>query len=287
MELGRQDLPRPLVLEARQEPAQDAEARRHDPAGGPRVHALGEHLHRQHAADDAAERGRRPELLVVAAARVEAHDQARRPQAVREGLDVRGEVRAPALLARLDEDQRARAGRARDGERLDRRQRGERRVAVVRRPAPVEPVAPAHGRPGPEPLGPARHLGLLVEMAVEEHGLVAPARHVGQEHGRAAGETHDLHPQPVDRARPAPALDQRDRAVQVAVLLPSGIEQRRLGGDADVLDERRDHVLLPPAPDEGERPGGVKPGGRRGRVPRHGQGWYHPAGPAAELFPRG
>ncbi|PYM34544.1 MAG: hypothetical protein DME17_15110 [Candidatus Rokuibacteriota bacterium] len=63
------------------------------------------------------------------------------------------------------------------------------------------------------------------------------------------------------------------------------MEQRRLGGDPDVLDERRDHVLLPPAPDEGERPRGVKPGGRRGRAPRHGQGWYHSAGQAGAGSP--
>jgi len=47
----------------------------------PGVDALGQHLHGQHPAHDAAQRGRPPELLIVAAAGVEAHDEARRAQA--------------------------------------------------------------------------------------------------------------------------------------------------------------------------------------------------------------
>jgi len=76
------------------------------------VHTFGEHLDRQDAADHAAQRGRAPELLVVAAARVEAHDQARRAELRLQRIDVEGEIRAAALLARLDEHHAARVAHA-------------------------------------------------------------------------------------------------------------------------------------------------------------------------------
>src|SRR5439155_17554081 len=149
VEVAREDLARPRVLDAIEQLAQDAEARGYDAAGRAGVHALREHLGREDAADHAAERGRAPELLVVAAARVEAHDQARRAELRLERVDVVGQVRAPALLARLDEHDAARVARPLLLQRLDRGERGEGGVAVVADAAAVELVAAAHRRPGP------------------------------------------------------------------------------------------------------------------------------------------
>ena len=58
-------------------------------------------------------------------------------------------------------------------ERRDGRERGEDRVAVVGAAAAVEPAVLEHRRPRPEARAPAGHLGLLVEVAVEQHGVAA------------------------------------------------------------------------------------------------------------------
>src|SRR5205807_7276568 len=76
----RFDSPAGGVLEAVEEEAQDAEARRDDAAGIPRVHSLGEDVDGEVADDRAAERGGHPELFVVAAAAVEADGEAERAE---------------------------------------------------------------------------------------------------------------------------------------------------------------------------------------------------------------
>ena len=66
--LARPDLAGPLVLQAREELAQDPEARGHHP-GGARVDPLGQDLHRQLAARPGPGATSPPELVVVAARR--------------------------------------------------------------------------------------------------------------------------------------------------------------------------------------------------------------------------
>src|SRR5439155_18538938 len=81
MEVAEEDLARALVLDAREQRSQYSERGGHDAARRARVHALREHLDREHAVDDAAQRGRRPQVLVVRAAGVEADDETRRADA--------------------------------------------------------------------------------------------------------------------------------------------------------------------------------------------------------------
>src|SRR2546428_603518 len=71
-------------------------------------------------------------------------------------------------------------------ERLDGGAGGKGGIAVIRGAAAVELVAPAHGRPRAEALAPADHLRLLVEVAVEKHGVIAAARDFHVDDGRAA-----------------------------------------------------------------------------------------------------
>ena len=97
------DLAGVLVLDPRQDLAGDAERRRHDTAGVAGVHALGEHAHAQLAGEQAAQRGRDPEVVVVGASRVEADHEARRADPIGQRLDVSGQVAAAALLAGLDQ----------------------------------------------------------------------------------------------------------------------------------------------------------------------------------------
>ena len=266
VEVARPDLPGPLVLQAREELAQDAEARGHDPAR-PRVDAFRQDLHRELAADEAPERRRRPELVVVPAGSVEADHQARRADARLQRVHVGGQVGAPALLAGLDEDDAAGVRHPLSLERLDGGERGERRVAVVGRAPAVEAVAAANRRPRPEALAPAHHLGLLVEVAVEEDGLVGRPRNVHQEDRRPARQSDHLDLEALDRTLARPARRELDCPVQVAVGLPLPVESRRLRGDADVLLERRDDPRVPRILDEGEKPVGSE---RAGGAGRHG-----------------
>jgi hypothetical protein len=120
-------------------------------------------------------------------------------------------------------------------ERLDRGERAERRVAVVGGASTVEPIVATDRRPRAEALAPARHLGLLVEMAVEEDGVVGVTRHLHQQHRRPAGQPHDLHLETLDGTLARPSRRELHGPIQVAVRLPLLVEARRLRGNADVL----------------------------------------------------
>ena len=255
MEVARSDLPRLLVLEARQELAHDPEARRDDPARA-RVDALAEDLHRQLPADQPSERRRGPELVVVAAGRVEAHHEARGPDATLQRVHVGGEVGAPALLAGLDEDDAPGVRHSLRLERLHGGEGGERRVPVVGGAPPVEPVAATDRRPGPQPLAPADHLGLLVEMPVEEHRALAGARNLHEEHRRPVRQPHDLDVEALDRTLARPARRELDGPVQVTVSLPLAVEARRLRRDANVLLERGNDPRVPRVLRESSEPVG-------------------------------
>ena len=156
--------------------AQQAEARRHDPGGIAGMHAFLQHLDREVAAGQAAQRGRAPQLVVVAAARIQAHHQRRLADAVGEVVDVGRQVVAAGFLAGLDQDHAARVRRALLLQRLDRGERAEDRVAVVGAAAAVQPVALDHRLPRAQALVPAGHFRLLVEVAVQQHAVVAGAR---------------------------------------------------------------------------------------------------------------
>jgi hypothetical protein len=185
VELARQQLARLLVLDPREELARDAEARRHDAACIARVHALGQDLDLEIARARAAERSRAPELLEVAGARVETDHEARRADAIGEVIEVGGQVIAAALFAALDEHDAAGVLAAGLLQRAQRRDAGEDRITVIGAAATVELVVPNDGLPGAEALVPTLHLGLLVEVTIEQDDIVlAGLRGVGGEPGR-------------------------------------------------------------------------------------------------------
>src|SRR5262249_43681368 len=107
---GGQDLAGLRVFEPIEEHAEDSKARGDQAAAVARVDAFGEELDRQIARDEPAKRSRAPQAIVGAASRVEAHDEARAPDPILERLDVHWQIVAPALLAALDDDHRARVG---------------------------------------------------------------------------------------------------------------------------------------------------------------------------------
>ena len=81
LELGQQDAAGRLVLDPRQDAAQDAERRRHDAAALAAVDALGEDVDRDGDHQVPPQRRGEPEAVVAEPARVEADDEARRPDA--------------------------------------------------------------------------------------------------------------------------------------------------------------------------------------------------------------
>ncbi len=96
------------ILDPGQQLAQHAEARRHDAARRPRVHAFGQNIGTQRRHQVSAQRSGAPQLIVVAAFGVKADDQTRRPDPVAKRGNVVFEVAAAAFLARLDQDHAAR-----------------------------------------------------------------------------------------------------------------------------------------------------------------------------------
>src|SRR5712692_4090012 len=151
-------------------------------------------------------------MIVVAAARVEADDEAR-PDTIGELLHVGRQVGAPAFLGRLDQYHAAGVRYALGLQRLDGRERGESSVAVVAGAAPEQPVAAADGCPRPGVCGPADHLRLLVAVAVQEDGLATRARSFHQDDGRAALDTDHVDLQPLDLSSPRPIRDDTHGAV--------------------------------------------------------------------------
>ncbi len=162
-------------------------------------------------------------------------------------VDVGREVVAPALFAGLDQDAAARMADALLVEQPERQQRGEGGIAVVGAAAAIESTVAKHRLPGPEVRVPAHHLGLFVEVSVEENRVVAlpRARVLHPENGRPSGELHHFDRELRERLCLAPLAGQRHRAVQFALRLPVGLEGGRLGGNCDVLPQRRENARLP------------------------------------------
>ena len=215
------------------------------------MHAFGQDLDRQRPGRDAAQRGRHPELVVIAAARIEADHQRGRADAVGQVLDVMRQVVAAQFLARLDDDDAARMRRLLVAQAQERGQCPEHRIAVIGAAAAIEPVAVDARRPRPVPLFPADHLRLFVEMAVEQHriGIVTGAAggYLDQQQRRPAGQPDDVERCAGQRGDPLarPPFEQLDGVLHIAVLFPLRIEGWRFVRDFYVLDQGRDDIVAP------------------------------------------
>ena len=149
--------------------------------------ALAQHVDTQRADQVAAQRSGAPELLVVAALGVEADHERRPAEPVAKRVDVVGEVRAAAFLARLDQHHAAGVRHALLAQGANGGQRGKEGIAIVRAAAAVELAVAQHGGPRVEAVRPAGELGLLVEVAIEQHAIVALSRHLDEDQRRAPG----------------------------------------------------------------------------------------------------
>src|SRR6267143_4283174 len=123
--------------------------------------AFGEHLDAEFSADQAAQRCRRPELLIVAASRIESDTQARLPDTAGEMLYIMRQVETAALFASLDDDDASRVRNRMRLQRADRAETREHRVAIVGAATTIKTFALEHRLPRTETLAPTGHLRLL------------------------------------------------------------------------------------------------------------------------------
>ena len=128
----------------------------------------------EHAAGHAAQAVGEPKLVVVASARVQAHHQADIAQAGLGGIDVVQQVVGAAFLASLDQADDARVRHILGFQGLDGRNGGVGGIAVVRTATSVELAVVDLGCPRAQVAAPAGELGLLVQMAVHQHGGLDP-----------------------------------------------------------------------------------------------------------------
>ena len=120
-------------------------------------------------------------MVIIAAARVQADNKAGRADAVGQGIHIIGQISAAALLAGFNHDHTAGNRSALALERRNGGQGSEGRIAVVGTSPPVQLAVSQHRLPRAEPVMPAVHGRLLVQVAVEQHGFGRIARHLDKE----------------------------------------------------------------------------------------------------------
>src|SRR5690606_30252136 len=238
------------VFHPAQQLAKYAEAGRYNAARASGMHALAQDVYVQRADEIAAQGGRAPELVVVAALGIEADYQAGRTDPVPERLDVMRKVEAAAFLAALDDDhatwmfdtlflQGADGGEgAKDG------------VTIISASPSIQFAVPDYRLPRFQAVDPPAELRLLVVVPVEQDDIVSRARDFDEEQWRSPREAHDLCLHPGDRLLPAPLLEEAHRAFHVTVLFPLGIEDRRLVRYPDIVGKRGYYRLVPLTSDE-------------------------------------
>ena len=176
-------------------------------------------------------------------------------------IDVGGQVVAAGFLAGFDQHHAARVRHALVLQRLDRGQRTEDRVAIIGAAAAEQLVALDHRGPRTQPFVPAGHFRLLVQVAIEQHGvgagLGAGGRDLDEDQRRAAFQAHHFQLHARDRLRTRPGFHQLHRIVHVAVRHPVLVEHRRFVGDADVLDQLGHDLVVPLGGDEAVDLGGI------------------------------
>ncbi len=200
----------------------------------------------ERAAGETAQRRRRPQPLVVAAARIEPDDEVDASHPRREQLEIRRQVVAAALLARFDH---ADAARVRDALRLQARRspratrtpRSRRRRRRARRACRPRSAAPRARSPCASPSSPAACRDVRRAATV----AIAGAGDIEKSSGVRPGRRTISSASPRTGCRAHPGFGEADHALDVAVRFPLRIEMRRLRRNADVLDQLRDDRFGP------------------------------------------
>ena len=136
---------------------------------------------------------------------------------------------AAALLGALGQDDAATMAAPGGDHCLEGHEGGRQGVAVVGHSPGVEPVPLEHRGPRPASLAPPLEGGLLVVVAVDEHGAGGPGvggRHVDEHGGAEAVDADHLHLRPVEAPTPGPRRVELGRPLQLTVGLPFGVVGR-------------------------------------------------------------
>ena len=248
METGRQQPAGGAVFKPVEHLSHDAETRWHQTRCVARVNALCEDFHFEGAARHAAQRGREPQLVVVAGARIQADHQADFAEPVFQCRHVGQQIVGAAFFAGFNQADDAGMGHALRLQGLHRRNAGVDRVAVVGTAASVQQAILVLGRPGAEVVAPAGELWLLVEMAVHQHGVGhgrTGGRHFEEQHRRTPFESNDFQCEAFYLLRFGPGGGVAQHGFQMAMGCPLGIKTRRLRGNGDVLGKLPDDVVVP------------------------------------------
>ena len=147
MKTRGQQTARGAVFQAVEHLAHDAKTRWHHARSVARMDALGQHFYLQHATGHATQTGGEPELVVIACAAVQAHDQAHIAQARTQRVHVGQQIVRTRFFASLNQAHDARMRHALRFEALDGSNAGVNGVAVVRAAAPVQLAVFQLGRP--------------------------------------------------------------------------------------------------------------------------------------------
>src|SRR6185312_17303934 len=103
-------------------------------------------------------------------------------------FEMRWKIDAAAFFRRLDQQDASRERHALRFESGDGCERAEDRIAIVRCATAIQLAFAQHGLPGAEARHPTGELGLLVEVAIEQHRSRKLAGNIDQQYGRAARE---------------------------------------------------------------------------------------------------
>ena len=174
-------------------------------------------------------------------------------------IDVIGQIVAAGFLAGFNQDNATRVRNLLVMQGKDRAQRAEHRITVVGAAAAIELVAFETRDPRAVALGPTRHLRLLVEMAVEQHGFRPRAGDIDQDDRCAAGQSDDFERRAWKRGkpRPRPAREQSHGLLHMAVRRPVRVEGRRFIRDPDIFDQGWNNLVTPALIDKFPGPGDI------------------------------
>ena len=173
--LGQQTA-RGAVFQAVEDVAQNPKTRGHQTRSVTRMDAFGEDVHTQRAAGHAAQTRGQPQLVVVARAAVQTNHQAHVAQALAQHVHVRHQVGRATFFAGLDQAHDARVGTTLGLNGLYGRDAGVHRVTIVGSTTAIQ-LAVHHLRsPRTQVAAPTVELGLLVQVAIHQNGLVRGRR---------------------------------------------------------------------------------------------------------------
>ena len=213
------------------------------------MHPFAQHAHGQCAHRDAAQRCGQPQPLIIATTGIKTDDQRRRADAIRQMIDIGGQIGTARFFASLDHNYAMGAGDILFGKCKEGRKTCEHGIAIVGPAAPIKLAVLQDRRPRSGTIRPSRHLRLFVEVAIKQDLARPIARHVDKDKRGPPLKMHNFETGTRKRtkSRARPVRKQRDGFFHMAMRSPFGVEGGRFVRDADVIGQCRNDVIVPDA----------------------------------------